>query len=61
MTTWNTGLPKLSLNGREYAVWRVSRPRWKAFSGSLPEFSTGSDAGVSMPLMPVSGGKLVPE
>ena len=30
-------------------------------SGALPEFSTGSEAGVSMPLMPVSGGKLVPE
>jgi hypothetical protein len=32
-----------------------------ASSGAVPEFSTGSDAGVSTPLIPVSGGKLVPE
>ena len=58
---WKTGLPKLSGNGCEYAVWRVSRARTKASSGAAPDFSIGSDAGVSTPLMPVSGGKVVPE
>ena len=58
---WNTGLPKLSANGREYAVWRVSRLRSKASSGGAPECSTGSEAGVSTPPMPVSGGNDVPE
>jgi hypothetical protein len=32
-----------------------------ASSGALPECSTGSEAGVSIPLMPVSGGKVVAE